>query len=305
MFGDVSSALERDDVREDLIERRCRLPAEKLSDLTSVRDAPRHVVESVAIGFLVWDQGNLGPGSAGVLDPLSQLEHRDLFGRTDVEHLPVDILATKQLAERADNVSDVAEAALLRARAEYRDRFLRERLPHERRDDHPVATALSRANGVEQAPHYGRQAALAVVRDREELIERLRARVCPAPANRRAHHEITVLTERDRGGLAVDLAGGCDEYWRLLPVGQCEHHLGRVDVCLDRPHRALHDQLYADGRREVIDEIGLRDGFFDYRLVVAGTEREAEPGVCAEPTDVLQRSSRQVVDHLHAVSAGE
>jgi hypothetical protein len=32
-----------------------------------------------------------------------------------------------------------------------------------------------------------------------------------------------------------------------------------VNVRLDRVHRSLHDQAYADGRRQVDDCVGLRD----------------------------------------------
>ena len=140
------------------------------------------------------------------------------------------------------DVTDVAEAARLAAVAVDGQRLARERLADEPRHHHAVASGLARPDRVEETHHGDRQVALAPVGHRQELVDRLRAGICPARLVGGAQLQVAVLPEGQGAALAVDLAGGGEEDGLVVPVGVLEHDLGAVHVGLDRPHRALHDQ---------------------------------------------------------------
>jgi hypothetical protein len=122
---------------------------------------------------------------------------------------------------------------------------VRERLRHEARDHHAVLPRLARTHRVEEAHHHGGEPLLTPVGDRQELVDRLGAGVAPPPAVRGAHHQVAALAERDVQALAVHLRGGGDEHPPPLLGRQLQQQLGALDVGLDRPHRALHDELDA------------------------------------------------------------
>ena len=133
----------------------------------------------------------------------------------------------------------------LRAVAEHRDRLAGERLPDEVGDHHAVRAGLPRTDGVEEAHDDDRQLAFLPVRQRQELVDRLAARVRPSMLRRRTQHEIRVLAERHVLALAVHLRRRRDDDELLLLVGVLQHDLGAVDVGFDRVHRLLDDQLDA------------------------------------------------------------
>src|SRR5437660_688514 len=81
----------------------------------------------------------------------------------------------------------------LPAVTEHRDRLARERLAHEVRNDHAVLRRLPRTDGVEEADDDDGDAALLVIREAQELIDRLRAGVAPAALRRGAEDEVAVL----------------------------------------------------------------------------------------------------------------
>ena len=58
---------------------------------------------------------------------------------------PIAFGSDHELQQRADDVGDVREGALLRAVAEHRDRLAGERLPDEIRDHHPVLSRSAAA----------------------------------------------------------------------------------------------------------------------------------------------------------------
>ena len=178
----------------------------------------------------------------------------------------------------------------------YGDRLVGQRLAYERGQDHPVAAGLARPDRVEQAPHHDRQLALAVVGDRQELVERLGARIRPAAARGRTHHDVAVLDEGKLRRLAVDLAGRSDEHRLVLLVRLREHDLGAVNVGLERADGTVDDQLHADGGGEVEDVVGVVDKLSDDAVVVAGVDRVAEPGAARRcrilAIDPVDRSSR-------------
>ena len=195
------------------------------------------------------------------------------------------------------------EAAPLGPVAVHGDRLLGERLVDEPRDHHPVAPGLARPDRVEQARDDRRQPALAPVGDRQELVERLRARVRPPAEARRTHQQVAVLAERHPLALAVDLARRRDEHRPAPPRRLREDDLGAVDVGLDRPHRALDDQLDADGGGEVVDDVGRVDELGDDPLVGSRVDRVFEPARRAQMLDVRHRPCRQIVEHVDLTAA--
>ena len=121
---------------------------------------------------------------------------------------------------------DVAEAARLVPVAVDLDRRVRERALDEARDHHSVLPALARADGVEEADDDGVEAALLVVREREELVHRLRVGIRPAPDRGRPVDPARVLIERKLFPMvAVDLRGRCDQHALLEAVAVVEHDL--------------------------------------------------------------------------------
>ena len=132
----------------------------------------------------------------------------------------------------------------------------------------PYCPVCRGPDGVEEPDDDDRQLALLPVREREELVDRLAARVGPAMLRRRAQHEIGVLAERHVLALAVHLRRRRDDDELLLLVRVLQHDLGAVHVGLDRVHRLLDDQLHADGGGEVKDDVAAIDELGEQRLVV-------------------------------------
>ncbi len=71
-----------------------------------------------------------------------------------------------------------------------------------------------------------------------------------------------------------------------------EDHLGAVQVGFDRPHGALDDQLHADGRGEMEDDVSLIDELRHDVPAGARLERVVEAGARLEMADVLDRAGR-------------
>ena len=93
------------------------------------------------------------------------------------------------------------------------------------------------------------RSALLVVREREELVDRLRLRVEPPPRRRRAVHAPALLVERLRlAPVAVDLRGRGDEHALAEAVAVVEDDLGALDVRDERAHGLLDDEPHADRR---------------------------------------------------------
>src|SRR5262249_61379723 len=106
----------------------------------------------------------------------------------DVDHLSDRFGLVDQLQQRADDVGDVRERARLRAVAEHRDRFARQRLPYEIGNYHSVLAGLPRPDGIEETHDDHRELALLPVGESEELVDGLAARIVPAMLWRRAHN---------------------------------------------------------------------------------------------------------------------
>ena len=78
-----------------------------------------------------------------------------------------------------------------------------------------------------------------------------------------------------------------------------------MDVGLDRPHRAVHDQLHADRRGKVVDVIGLVHELGHEPAVVAGVDRVAEARFVPKVPDVLDRAGREVIQNVNAMPQHE
>ena len=117
-----------------------------------------------------------------------------------------------------------------------------------------------------------------------------------------AEDEVGVFAERHVGALAVDLGGRGDEHQLLLLVRVLEHDLGAVDVGLDRVHRLLDDQLDADRRGQVEDDVAAVDHLGEQRLVGHRVDGVGEAGRALQMRDVVDRAGRQVVEDQHLVA---
>src|SRR5205814_7547490 len=89
----------------------------------------------------------------------------------------------------------------------------------------------------------------------------------------------------------------------LLLVRLRESDLGAVDVGLDGAHRALDYQVHADGGRRVVDDVCAVHQLGDQWRVDRGLDVVVEPRVGLEMADVLDRSSREVVQDLDLVAS--
>src|SRR6185436_19399999 len=97
-----ASALVRDDVVEDVVQRAGGGPAGQAADPGDVGDATLHVLEPVAVCLLVRDEAELGGRVGADHDLLGQLLHRDLVGSADV----VDVAGGLRRLEEGEQGGD-------------------------------------------------------------------------------------------------------------------------------------------------------------------------------------------------------
>ena len=173
------------------------------------------------------------------------------------------------------DVLDVAEASRLRAVAVDRERLPEDRLRDETRDHHPVRARLPGADRVEEPSDDDRDLALAPVRERQVLVDRLRRRVRPARDRSRAEHAIGQLVHLP-GRLPVHLGRGRDEHLLAVAVDGVEDDLRPADVRPERAQRLLDDEPHADRGTEVDDDVALLDELVDEQLVEDAAEHELE-----------------------------
>ena len=242
---------------------------------------------------------------AEVADALGQVGHRHFLHVPDIDHLSDRLRLDNQFQQGGDDVGDVCKGARLFAVPEHGDRFAGQRLADEVRDHHSVLTGLTRSDGVEEADDDDGQLALLPVSEREELVDRLAARVGPAVLRRRPEHEIGIFAERHVVALAVHLGGRGEHHELFFLVCVLQHHLGAVHVGLDGIHRLLDDQLDADRGGEVEDDVASIDQLGEQSLVVDRVDEVLEPGPPLEMRDVVDRTGRQVVEDQDLVALRE
>ena len=193
----------------------------------------------------------------------------------------------------------MCKRARLSAVAEHGDRLAGEGLPHEVRDHHPVSTGLTRSDSVEKANDDDRQLPLFPVGQRQELVDRLAARVCPPMLRSRSEHEISVFAERHIIALAVDLGGRSNHHELFFLVGVLQHNLGAMHVRFDRMYRLLDNQLHPDGGCKVEHHVASVDELGQQRFVVDRVDEVFEPGPAFEMGDVVDRSGREIIQDQH------
>ena len=194
----------------------------------------------------------------------------------------------------------MAEAARLRAVAVDLDRPAGERGRDEPRDHHAVLPALTRADGVEEACDHAVEPALLVVRECEELVERLRLRVGPAARGRRPVHAKSLLVQRlGLATVSVHLGRGGDEHALVESVAVVEHRLGALDVRHQGVHRLLDDETHSDRRSEVEDDVATMHELVDDRRLQDRVDDQVKVPALAQMRDVPLRPGRQVVEDEH------
>src|SRR6266536_759016 len=138
---------------------------------------------------------------------------------------------------------------------------------------------------------------LLVVSERQELVERLRLGVRPAPCGRRSIHPLAVLGERfGLAPVAVDLRRGCDEHALAEPVAVIEHGLGALDVRHERVDGLFDDEPHSDRRREVEHDVAAVHELVDDRRLEHGVHYEVEVAALAQMRDVALRAGREIVE---------
>ncbi len=155
-----------DHVLEDPVEVEVRLPADRALDLLDRRHAVEHVVDPEPVHLVVRDVHELRLRAGQLEHALRELQHGDPVPRADVEDLTDSRGLIHQPLQGTDRVLDVAERPRLRPVAVDLERRARDRGLREPRDDHPVLTALTRTDGVEEARDHELEAALLPVGER-------------------------------------------------------------------------------------------------------------------------------------------
>src|SRR6185437_3934892 len=112
-----------DHAPENLVELDGRSITYQLADFGDLGDSPRHVLEAGLVGLLVRNHDDRRIAAGHLLDSLRQLADRDLGAVSDVEDLADRPGLVDQGYHSLHHVSDVSEAARLRAVAEHRDRL--------------------------------------------------------------------------------------------------------------------------------------------------------------------------------------
>jgi hypothetical protein len=75
-----------------------------------------------------------------------------------------------------------------------------------------------------------------------------------------------------------------------------------MHVGFNRPCRRFHDQLHANGRRQVEDHVRAIHHLADQRFVHHRVDRRAESRAVHQVRDVVHRFGRQIVDDLDGVA---
>src|SRR5438105_1274840 len=130
-----------DRAAQPVLELDLGLPAEALARLRDVRLANLRIVLRKGL------EDDLALRAGHLQDDVRELEQGELLRVAEVDGIV--LVAHREQVEAADQVVDEAEAARLRALAEYRQRLAVERLAHERRDRPAVVRPHPRAVRVE------------------------------------------------------------------------------------------------------------------------------------------------------------
>ena len=199
----------------------------------------------------------------------------------------------------------MGEAPGLLPVAIHSERLVVQRLLDEPGHHHAVMTGLAGTDRVEAPPDQRRAMPLAPIRDGQELINGLGARVAPPPPTGRTQYQIAVLPERHVAALAVHLGRRRDEHLFPLLAGSGEHDLGGLDIRLNGSHRAFDDELHPHRGSEVEHLIRGVHQLPGQGSVLHASDDVAEARLALEMLDVANRAGRKVIDHRHLIAAAE
>ena len=144
-----------------------------------------------------------------------------------------------------------------------------------------------------------------MVRQPQELVDRLRARVAPAALRGGPQDPVVVLGQGHAVALAIDLGRGRQDHAGPPLPRRPEEDLRPRDVGLDRPHRPVQDQSHTDRGRQVVDHVGARDHLPHEGLVRDRPHHHLEPGVALHGRQVAALPRREVVQDDHLVARHE
>ena len=233
---------------------------------------------------------------------LGKLLNRPRPIAADVEDLALSRRSLHQAHDRRDHFSNMREAAYLTAVVVDHDRSAAQRLIDKSRNHHAVVPDLPRPDDIEESADHHRQSVLAVVRQREELVDGLRATVGPARTRRRAQLQIVFFGPLLFGVLAVHLAGRSQEKCFASALHrQLKQHVCRIDVRFDGPHRIVGHQFDSDGGGEVINDLGITDDFRHQQLVGDRTRSNHQSRMPFQAFQIFSPSRRQVVEHRNVM----
>src|ERR1700687_3896598 len=221
----------------------------------------------------------------------------------DVEDVAFGLLRLHKLYHRADHVVDGGERTRLAAISVDRERLATQGLRYEPGHHHSVVANLTRADGVEQSHDDGGKAQVLVVDKSEDLVDRLGGRGAPAQRARRAEHAIVLFLEGTVLALAVDLARRRNQDFGPVLLRRFEDVLRAFEVREHGLQRPVHNELDADRRREVIDDVNLADLRVNLGRIQHRSIAEAEARIVLEVADVAKAARGEVVQSRHLVAA--
>ena len=198
-----------------------------------------------------------------------------------------------------DRVLHVAEGAGLRPVAVDLERAVCERALDEAGTTIPYWPLWRGPTVLKRRTITQSRLALLVVREREELVHRLRVGVRPAARRGRPVDAPGALVERQLlAVVAVDLGRRGDEHALAEAGAVVEHDLRPLEVRDERVDGLLDDQPHADRRRQVVDDVALVHELVDDRRLEHRVDDEVEVLAGHQVLDVPHRARREVVERV-------
>ena len=148
------------------------------------------VFESGGVGLFVGYEFDCAIAAERINDEFGEVFDGDGLIVSDVEHVAVAFFEVEQFGKHANDVTDIAEAANLRAVAVDAKWFVGQCGFDEAWEDHAVVSDLARSDGVEESGDDGGKPVLVPVGESEIFIEGFGAGVGPAGEGGRAVDDI-------------------------------------------------------------------------------------------------------------------
>src|SRR5439155_12793126 len=162
---------------------------------------------------------------------------------------------------------------------------------------HAVLAGLPRADSVEEPNDNRGQFLFSPIGEGQELINRFRTCVAPAPLVGGAYHQVIFFTEREFLALAVNLGGRSDQHCLSFFGRMLEQQLGGPNVRLNSSAGRFDDQPDTYSGGEVKDHVGLIYQFGEKRAVHHRIDHEMKARIAAQVLYVFDRARRQVIEN--------